>query len=556
MRKILQVLILLLSLLLVCGVYAGQKTTALNEDTSPTSTDIGYTVDDPGGTPTSKKATWANIVTKAHGLGNYKALYTDGSGVITGLSLGADDTFLLSTGASGALEMRVLAAGDMPATIDATKIGDGTVTSAEFQYVGDVTGLLQAQLDLKAPLASPTFTGTVVLPSNQALLGSPTFVTSILPAAAGVGTVGSPDYEVAGVYLGASGVLYGEADQSNTLTSSATGWVANLNFYAATYGSDGSVTDTELKYVDFTSSGQTQLDVRCLESVFGTSIGNGLTLDGTVLKTHASLQSIAGQTETNGGLLYGTADNTYAWLAAGATTKILVGGGAAAPVWTEAEGSGAPVRATSPTLVTPNIGAATGTSFTPAKLDGVAGQMGVYEANSTETSITYWLGADSLADSLGLKFSNDDPTAGQMMIFSAPSSDISSVSWTTHTKEAAWTIVDSDTVTAVADGKQAFVVPASMNLMLLTDFTCSVADLNSAASDATTVVLRRVRAGTPQDMTSTGVTISYNEYTASDETVDASYDDLATGDNIYVDVNAVTTAVQKGLSCTAVFSLP
>jgi len=70
------------------------------------------------------------------------------------------------------------------------------------------------------------------------------------------------------------------------------------------------------------------------------------------------------------------------------------------------------------------------------------------------------------------------------------------------------------------------------------------------------VVLRRVRAGTPQDMTSTGVTISYNEYTASDETVDASYDDLATGDSIYVDVNAVTTAVQKGLSCTAVFSLP
>jgi len=48
----------------------------------------------------------------------------------------------------------------------------------------------------------------------------------------------------------------------------------------------------------------------------------------------------------------------------GATTQILVGGGASAlAVWTTATGSGAPVRATSPTLATPNIGAATGTNL-------------------------------------------------------------------------------------------------------------------------------------------------------------------------------------------------
>jgi len=35
---------------------------------------------------------------------------------------------------------------------------------------------------------------------------------------------------------------------------------------------------------------------------------------------------------------------------------MLVGGGAADPVWTETTGSGAPVRATSPTLVTPALG--------------------------------------------------------------------------------------------------------------------------------------------------------------------------------------------------------
>lgn len=60
-----------------------------------------------------------------------------------------------------------------------------------------------------------------------------------------------------------------------------------------------------------------------------------------------------------------TATGTQQTLAAGATTEILVGGGASAlPVWTTAQGSGAPVRANTPTLTTPNIGAATGTSVT------------------------------------------------------------------------------------------------------------------------------------------------------------------------------------------------
>ena len=66
----------------------------------------------------------------------------------------------------------------------------------------------------------------------------------------------------------------------------------------------------------------------------------GLTIGGTAISSiyqplHASLTSIAGLTETNGGLLYGTADNTYAWLAAGTAGYALLGNGAAAPVWTQ-----------------------------------------------------------------------------------------------------------------------------------------------------------------------------------------------------------------------------
>lgn len=51
-----------------------------------------------------------------------------------------------------------------------------------------------------------------------------------------------------------------------------------------------------------------------------------------------------------------TATGAQQTLAAGATTEILVGGGAAAlPVWTTATGSGSPVRGTSPTIAAPSL---------------------------------------------------------------------------------------------------------------------------------------------------------------------------------------------------------
>jgi len=53
-----------------------------------------------------------------------------------------------------------------------------------------------------------------------------------------------------------------------------------------------------------------------------------------------------------GNMLISNAAGDLSYLAAGATTKILVGGGAANPVWTTATGTGAPVRADSPVFTT------------------------------------------------------------------------------------------------------------------------------------------------------------------------------------------------------------
>lgn len=40
-----------------------------------------------------------------------------------------------------------------------------TVTTAELNYVSGVTSAIQTQIDAKAPTASPTFTGTVTIPT-------------------------------------------------------------------------------------------------------------------------------------------------------------------------------------------------------------------------------------------------------------------------------------------------------------------------------------------------------------------------------------------------------
>lgn len=48
--------------------------------------------------------------------------------------------------------------------IDAVKIADGSVTNAEFQYINSLSSNAQTQISVKAPTASPTFTGTVTAP--------------------------------------------------------------------------------------------------------------------------------------------------------------------------------------------------------------------------------------------------------------------------------------------------------------------------------------------------------------------------------------------------------
>lgn len=123
------------------------------------------------------------------------------------------------------------------------------------------------------------------------------------------------------------------------------------------------------------------------------------------------------------------------------------------------------------------------------------------------------------------------------------------------TKEIGWSLFNAETATEIADPLYGGVVPASMNGMDLIDVTCAVTgNITGATSGATTVVINRTRAGTEAVMTSTGVTIDYNAWSASDETVNTSNDDIATGDVIMAEVTGIVAGTaHTGLSCTAYF---
>ena len=58
--------------------------------------------------------------------------------------------------------------GSLAGSINATKLADGTVTSAELQYINTLSSNAQTQIATKSPIASPTFTGTPAVPTASA----------------------------------------------------------------------------------------------------------------------------------------------------------------------------------------------------------------------------------------------------------------------------------------------------------------------------------------------------------------------------------------------------
>jgi hypothetical protein len=160
------------------------------------------------------------------------------------------------------------------AAIDAAKIHDGSISNTEFGYLNGVTSNIQTQLTsldtLKAPLASPTFTGTVSAPTpttgdNSTKVATTEFVTNAVAVENELAEMNDVDITSVSdadflVYDSAATKWENQAI-SGAVTINNTG-VATLSAGVdATKIADGSVDNTEFQYLNgVTSAIQTQID--------------------------------------------------------------------------------------------------------------------------------------------------------------------------------------------------------------------------------------------------------------------------------------------------------
>ena len=93
-----------------------------------------------------------------------------------------------------------------------------------------------------------------------------------------------------------------------------------------------------------------------------------------------------------------------------------------------------------------------------------------------------------------------------------------------------------------------------MNGMDVVDATATVH--TAGTTNTTDVIVRRRRSTTDVNVLSTPITIASAALTASDGVVDTDNDDLATGDLIFIDVDAISTTPAVGLVVVVVARLP
>ncbi len=158
------------------------------------------------------------------------------------------------------------------AAIDASKIADGSVSNAEFQRLDGLTSDIQTQLDLKATLASPDFTGNPTAPTqsaadNSTKLATTAYVDNSTAARDQLGEM--TDVTLSGladanyfIYDNAASVWKNKAI-SGAFTSNNLGVTTLASGIDATKIADGSVTDTEFQYINtLSANAQTQIDTK------------------------------------------------------------------------------------------------------------------------------------------------------------------------------------------------------------------------------------------------------------------------------------------------------
>jgi len=122
------------------------------------------------------------------------------------------------------------------------------------------------------------------------------------------------------------------------------------------------------------------------------------------------------------------------------------------------------------------------------------------------------------------------------------------------TKSVGLCLFQADTAVSAGDGITGIPIPASMNGMNIVDMVMSVDD--KGVTSTTTMNLRRRRAGSDVDVFSSALALG-DAWFASGPSINASNDDLATGDILYPDVDSIHSGTApNGLSVAISARLP
>jgi len=321
-------------------------------------------------------------------------------------SAAASSASSASTSASTATTKASEATASASAAASSASAASSSASSASSSASSASSSATSASNSAIAAAASAASIAAGPVSSVNGRVGAVTGVQDTLVSGSNIKTVngssivGSGNLVVGDVTLTGSQALANKTINKVTITTPATSSTLTI--------ADGK-TFTVLKTISLTAADDTGVytlptgtktlvatDVDTLGSL--TSVGT--ITAGTWNATAVGVQ-YGGTGRATGTTAYGliaagtTATGAQQTLAAGATTEILVGGGASAlPVWTTATGSGAPVRATNPTLVTPTLGVATATSL-QSIIGNVTPAAGTFTALTSTTSTT--LASESVA---------------------------------------------------------------------------------------------------------------------------------------------------------------
>ena len=231
------------------------------------------------------------------------------------------------------------------AAIDATKIADGSVTSAEFQYINTLSSNAQTQLDAKSPTAGSSSivtvgaldSGSITSGFGNINIGSSTITTTGAVATGAItagGTIsGNLTGNVTGNASGSSGSTTGNAA---TATALATARTIGGTSFDGTANISVALAATSTALETARTIGGTSFD--------GTAnIAIALAAEATTVTDNAiTLAKMAAGTDGN--LITYDTNGDPAYVATGTATHVLTSNGAgAAPTFQAAAGGGATI---------------------------------------------------------------------------------------------------------------------------------------------------------------------------------------------------------------------